>query len=111
MKLYEFIGKAPVKVKSRYGYAVDPIFEGLFLATALTVEKGLANIKQADAIAQKTLGMGVGPFTAHNLAGGNPHHTAWPIRDEYKDYALVSIPKNSGRSGEIRQTLGNSRKG
>jgi len=72
MKLYEFIGKAPIKVKSRYGYAVDPIFEGLFLATALTVEKGLANIKQADAIAAKTLGMGVGPFTAHNLAGGNP---------------------------------------
>lgn len=72
MKLYEFIGKAPIKVKSRYGYAVDPIFEGLFEATALTVEKGLANIKQADVIVQKTLGMGVGPFTAHNLAGGNP---------------------------------------
>ncbi len=72
MKLYEFIGKAPIKVKSRYGYAVDPIFEGLFEATALTVEKGLATVKQADAIAQKALGMGVGPFTAHNLAGGNP---------------------------------------
>lgn len=72
MKLYEFIGKAPIKVKSRYGYAVDPIFEGLFEATALTVEKGLANVKQADVIVQKALGMGVGPFTAHNLAGGNP---------------------------------------
>ncbi len=72
MKLYEFIGKAPIQVKSRYGYAVDPIFEGLFLATALTVEKGLASIKQADVIVQKTLSMGVGPFTAHNLAGGNP---------------------------------------
>ena len=72
MKLYEFIGKAPIQEKSRYGYAVDPVFEGLFEATALTVEKGLATIKQADAIAAKTLGMGVGPFTAHNLAGGNP---------------------------------------
>jgi enoyl-CoA hydratase/3-hydroxyacyl-CoA dehydrogenase len=72
MKLYEFIGKAPILEKSRYGYAVDPIFEGLFEAAALTVEKGLANIKQADAIAAKALGMGVGPFTAHNLAGGNP---------------------------------------
>jgi len=72
MKLYEFVGKAPIEVKSRYGYAVDPIFEGLFLATALTVEKGLASVKQADIIVQKTLGMGVGPFTAHNLAGGNP---------------------------------------
>jgi len=72
MKLYEFIGKAPIKVKSRYGYAVDPIFEGLFEAAALTAEKGLASVKQADAIVQKALGMGVGPFTAHNLAGGNP---------------------------------------
>jgi enoyl-CoA hydratase/3-hydroxyacyl-CoA dehydrogenase len=72
MKLYEFLGKAPIKVKSRYGYAVDPIFEGLFEATALAVEKGLASVKQADAIVQKVLGMGVGPFTAHNLAGGNP---------------------------------------
>ena len=72
MKFYEFIGKAPTLVKSRYGYAGSVIFEGLFLAAALTVEKGLASVKQADDIAQKTLGMGVGPFTAHNLAGGNP---------------------------------------
>jgi len=72
MKFYEFIGKAPTLVKSRYGYAGSVIFEGLLLAAALTIEKGLANVKQADAIAQKALGMGVGPFTAHNLAGGNP---------------------------------------
>jgi len=71
VKFYEFIGKAPIQVKGRYGYAVNPVFEGLFLATALTVERGLASVKQADAIAAKTLGMGVGPFTAHNLAGGN----------------------------------------
>jgi len=72
MKFYEFIGKAPIKVKSRFGYAINPFFEGIFQATALTVEKGLANIKQADVIVQKALGLGVGPFTAHNLAGGNP---------------------------------------
>lgn len=72
MKFYEFIGKVPIYVKGRYGYALNPIFEGIFLAAALIVEKGLATVKQADAIAQKTLGMGVGPFTAHNLAGGNP---------------------------------------
>ena len=72
MKFYEFVGKAPILVRSRYGYAVNPIFEGVFLAAALTVEEGLANVKQADAITQKALGMGVGPFTAHNLAGGNP---------------------------------------
>ena len=72
MKLYELIGKAPTLVKSRYGYAGSTVFEGLLLATALTVEKGFATVKQADTIAAKTLGMGVGPFTAHNLAGGNP---------------------------------------
>jgi enoyl-CoA hydratase/3-hydroxyacyl-CoA dehydrogenase len=72
MKFYELIGKAPILEKSRYGYAVDPIFEGVFEAAALTVQKGLATVKQADVIAAKTLKMGVGPFTAHNLAGGNP---------------------------------------
>jgi enoyl-CoA hydratase/3-hydroxyacyl-CoA dehydrogenase len=72
MKFYEFIGKAPIYVKGRYGFALNPIFEGVFLAAALAVEKGMTNVKQADAIVQKALGMGVGPFTAHNLAGGNP---------------------------------------
>ena len=72
MKLYEFIGKAPIRVKSRFGFAVNPFFEGIFLAAALAVEKGLASVKQADAIVQKNLGMGVGPFTGHNLTGGNP---------------------------------------
>lgn len=72
MKFYEFIGKAPIKVKSRYGYAVNPVFEALLLASALIVEKGIATVKQVDTIVQKELGMGVGPFTAHNLAGGNP---------------------------------------
>jgi len=72
MKFYELIGKAPVRVKSRYGYAVDPIFEGIFLAAALLVEKGIATVEQMDAMAQRTLGLGVGPFTAMNLTGGNP---------------------------------------
>jgi enoyl-CoA hydratase/3-hydroxyacyl-CoA dehydrogenase len=72
MKFYEFIGKAPIRVKSRFGFAVNPFFEGIFLTAALAVETGLASVKQADAIVQKTLGMGVGPFTGHNLTGGNP---------------------------------------
>jgi enoyl-CoA hydratase/3-hydroxyacyl-CoA dehydrogenase len=71
-KLYEFIGKAPIVVKSRFGYAVNPFFEGIFLATILAIEQGLATVKQADTITQKTLGMGVGPCTGHNLSGGNP---------------------------------------
>ena len=72
MKFYEFIGKAPTLVKSRWSFVGSTLFEGIFEATALTVEKGLATVKEADAIAQKVFKMGVGPFTAHNLAGGNP---------------------------------------
>ncbi len=72
MKLYEFIGKAPIRVKGRFGFAINPFFEGIFQAAALVVEKGLATVKQTDAIVQKALGMGIGPFTGHNLTGGNP---------------------------------------
>lgn len=69
---YEWMGKAPVLVKSRYGYAVDPIFEGIFQLAALIVERGDATTKEVDWMAQKILGLGVGPFTAMNLTGGNP---------------------------------------
>lgn len=71
-KLYEFIGKAPIQAKGRFGFAINPFFEGNFLAGVLMAEKGLGTVKQIDTIIQKTLGMGVGPFTGHNLTGGNP---------------------------------------
>lgn len=72
MNFYEEIGKFPIEVGSRYGYAIDPIFEGLFLASALLVEEGNAASREVDAIACETLGYTVGPFTAMNLTGGNP---------------------------------------
>jgi enoyl-CoA hydratase/carnithine racemase len=72
MRFYEKIGKAPIEVKSRFGYAIDPIFEGIFIAAVLLVEKGMGTVKQVDAMVQKVLGLGVGPFTAMNLTGGNP---------------------------------------
>ena len=72
MGFYEAIGKVPIVVGSRYGYAVNPIFEGLFLAAALAVEAGLGTTKEVDAVARRALGLGVGPFTAMNLTGGNP---------------------------------------
>jgi enoyl-CoA hydratase / 3-hydroxyacyl-CoA dehydrogenase len=72
MRFYERIGKLPLRVKSRYGYSVDPIFEGNFLAAALLVEEGVGTIKEVDEAARKALGLGVGPFTAMNLTGGNP---------------------------------------
>jgi enoyl-CoA hydratase/3-hydroxyacyl-CoA dehydrogenase len=72
MRLYETMGKIPVKVGSRYGYAVDPVFEGLLLACVQCVDAGLGDTKQVDSVASKCLGLTVGPFTAHNLTGGNP---------------------------------------
>lgn len=69
---YEAIGKVPVRVGGRYGYAVNPVFEGLFLAAALCVEEGLGTVKEVDAAAKRALGLGIGPFTAMNLTGGNP---------------------------------------
>jgi enoyl-CoA hydratase/3-hydroxyacyl-CoA dehydrogenase len=72
MKFYEEIGKVPIRVKSRYGYAVDPVFEGLFQAAALLAQEGVGSVKQVDAMTQRALGQGIGPFTAMNLTGGNP---------------------------------------
>lgn len=72
LDFYEAIGKVPIEVGSRYGYAIDPIFEGLFLAAALLAENGVATTKQIDAVATKALRQTVGPFTAMNLTGGNP---------------------------------------
>ena len=69
---YEAIGKVPVRVHGRYGYAVNPVFEGLFLAAALCVEEGMGTVKEVDAAAKRALGLGIGPFTAMNLTGGNP---------------------------------------
>ncbi|MCK5942523.1 MAG: 3-hydroxyacyl-CoA dehydrogenase/enoyl-CoA hydratase family protein [Planctomycetes bacterium] len=72
MSFYEGIGKVPIEVQSRYGYALDPVFEGLFYACALLAEKGVATTKQIDVVCKKTFKMGVGSFTAMNLTGGNP---------------------------------------
>ena len=72
MLFYEVVGKLPIAVKSRYGYAADPIFEGIFQAACLCVEERLGTVKEVDWAAREALGMTVGPFTAMNLTGGNP---------------------------------------
>lgn len=72
LAFFEAIGKVPIRVGSRYGYAVDPIFEGIFQAAALCVEEGLGTTREVDAAAARALGLTVGPFTAMNLTGGNP---------------------------------------
>ncbi len=72
MRFFESIGKFPIRVGSRYGYVVDPIFEGLLLACIQCVDKGFGTTKEVDAAAAGCLGLRVGPFTGHNLTGGNP---------------------------------------
>lgn len=72
LSFYEEIGKVPVPVRCRFGHALNPIFEGLFLAAALLVEEGLGTTKEVDFVAREALSLGIGPFTAMNLTGGNP---------------------------------------
>ncbi len=72
LSCYEEIGKVPVSVRSRFGHALNPIFEGLFLAAAAAVEEGLGTTREVDDVARRALRLGIGPFTAMNLTGGNP---------------------------------------
>jgi enoyl-CoA hydratase/3-hydroxyacyl-CoA dehydrogenase len=72
MRFYEVMGKIPIRVGSRFGYAVNPVFEGLQLACIQCVDAGHGDSKQVDAVAANCLGLRVGPFTAQNLTGGLP---------------------------------------
>jgi enoyl-CoA hydratase / 3-hydroxyacyl-CoA dehydrogenase len=72
LDFFEVIGKCPILAGSRYGYALDPVFEGVFQAAALLAENGVGTTKEIDAVACKALRLTVGPFTAMNLTGGNP---------------------------------------
>ncbi|MHC4816934.1 MAG: enoyl-CoA hydratase-related protein, partial [Planctomycetota bacterium] len=71
LKFYEAIGKVPIRVGSRYGYAMGPIFLGLFHAACLCVEEGLGTVRQVDDVVRRTLDQAVGPFTTMNLTGGD----------------------------------------
>jgi enoyl-CoA hydratase/3-hydroxyacyl-CoA dehydrogenase len=107
LKFYEMIGKLPIRVRSRYGYAIDPIFEGLFEAAVLCVEEGIATTKQVDAIACRVLGLGVGPFTAMNLTGGNPitqeglHLMHEKIMPWFRSPKILDDRIKSGRPWEV----------
>jgi enoyl-CoA hydratase/carnithine racemase/3-hydroxyacyl-CoA dehydrogenase len=67
LRFYEALGKLPIRAGGRYGYAVNPIFEGFFLAAILEAEKGLPT-PVIDAIACRAFGMASRPFTTVNLA-------------------------------------------
>ena len=70
-RFYESIGKVPVTVRSRFGYAVNPVFEGLVQAALLLEEAGFSPAT-IDAIACRTLGLTAGPFGVMNAIGGAP---------------------------------------
>lgn len=83
---YESIGKVPVRVKSRFGYAVSPVFEGMAQAALLLEEEGFS-APVIDAIACRALGLTAGPFGVMNALGGPP-----VLRSALDDYGRVIMP-------------------
>ena len=122
MRFFEAIGKAPIRVGSRYGYAIDPIFEGLFLAALLLVDDGLGTPPEVDQASVEALGQGVGPFTAMNLAGGNPLtckglpeyagkiHAWFHSPDSLKKAVQSGAPWPTAKRGEKTELSGEKRK-
>ncbi len=109
MSFYEHIGKVPIRVGSRYGYAVDPIFEGLFQASALCVQEGLGSVKEVDQVACRALGLTVGSFTAMNLTGGNPitdHGLDMSHAELNPWFGSPKIMKDAMASGEAWEVAG-----
>lgn len=107
MGFYEAIGKVPIEVKSSYGYAIDPIFEGLCQLAILCLEKGHGTVKEIDKMAQKTLKQGVGPFTALNLTGGNPitNHGLEEMRKTHIQwFRSPKALQEKAKSGELWET-------
>jgi enoyl-CoA hydratase/3-hydroxyacyl-CoA dehydrogenase len=68
-RFYESLGKVPVAVRSRFGHAVTPVFEGLVQTALLLQEQGFTP-PTLDAIACRTLGLTAGPFGVLNAIGG-----------------------------------------
>ena len=70
-QFYEWMGKAPITSGSRFGYAIDPIFEGIVQTSMHLVEEGVGTVREIDAIVRDVLDRDAGPFTLLNEIGGN----------------------------------------
>ncbi len=70
-QFYEWMGKAPITSGSRFGYAIDPIFEGIVQTSMHLVEEGVGSVREIDAIVRDVLERDAGPFTLLNEIGGN----------------------------------------
>jgi enoyl-CoA hydratase/3-hydroxyacyl-CoA dehydrogenase len=67
---YESLGKIPIRARGRWGYAVNPVFEGIQLA-ALEIEKAGMPPAVIDAIACRALRARMGPFGILDQSGRN----------------------------------------
>jgi enoyl-CoA hydratase/3-hydroxyacyl-CoA dehydrogenase len=85
-RFYEAVGKVPIRSRGRFGYAVNPVFEGLFLAALLLEEKGYPPAV-IDAVACRALGLTAGPFTVLNQSGGSG-----AVRDALPRYGRDVMP-------------------
>lgn len=72
LRFYEFIGKIPIRVGSRYGYAVDPVFEGLLVACIQCVDAGLGDPNRWMQSQQKPLGSRRAPLPDKTSLAGIP---------------------------------------
>jgi len=106
LAMYQSIGKVPMEVASSYGYAIDPIFEGLIQNAILCLEKGYGTIKEIDKVSMDALGCGVGPVTAVTLAGGNEITDHGLDEMHSKIIAMVQITPFAERTDCKRGTLG-----
>ncbi len=70
-QFFEWAGKAPIISGARFGYAIDPIFEGVVQTSMELVEEGVGSVKEIDAIVRDVLERDSGPFTLLNKIGGN----------------------------------------
>lgn len=75
LRFLEGIGKVPLRAGPRYGYAIGPVYEGLFLAAALLAESGVPP-KVIEAIVCRGFDQTAGPFTMMNLTQANAQRQA-----------------------------------
>jgi enoyl-CoA hydratase/3-hydroxyacyl-CoA dehydrogenase len=85
-RFYEAAGKVPIRARGRFGYAINPVFEGLFLAALLLEEQGFPPAV-IDAVACRALGLTAGPFTVLNQSGGSA-----AVRDALPRYGRDVTP-------------------
>jgi enoyl-CoA hydratase/3-hydroxyacyl-CoA dehydrogenase len=67
---YESLGRVPILARGRWGYAINPVFEGTLLAAMRLEEQGLSPAV-IDAISCRALRTSHGPFASLDLAGAN----------------------------------------